>query len=51
VTIGQGAVVGAGSLVMRDLEPWTVNVGAPTREIRRRPSETMLAMARELGYE
>lgn len=31
VTIGRGAIIGAGSLVTKDIEPWTVNVGNPLR--------------------
>jgi acetyltransferase-like isoleucine patch superfamily enzyme len=48
VTIGEGAVVGAGSVVLKDIEPWTVNVGSPTRTIKKRPGETILRMEREL---
>ncbi|QHO68807.1 hypothetical protein BHD05_03290 [Marisediminicola antarctica] len=36
VTIGQGTIVGAGSLVTRDLPPNTVCVGRPARPIRNR---------------
>lgn len=36
VTIGQGAVVGACSLVTRDIPPYAVAVGCPARVIRRR---------------
>jgi acetyltransferase-like isoleucine patch superfamily enzyme len=50
VVIGEGAVVGAGGVVLHDLEPWSINVGAPTRQIRRRPREKMLEHARRLGY-
>lgn len=39
VTIGEGAIVGAGSIVSRDLEPWTVNLGSPARAISKRPAE------------
>lgn len=35
VTIGEGAVVGAASVVTRDVEPWTVVAGNPARVIRR----------------
>ena len=37
VTIGEGAVVGAMSLVRRDVEPWSINVGIPCRKIGDRP--------------
>lgn len=37
VTIGEGAIVGAGGLVTKDIEPWTINVGMPTRVIGERP--------------
>jgi len=36
VTIGDGCVVGAGSVVTRDLQPMTVCVGSPARAIRSR---------------
>lgn len=36
VTIGEGAVVGAGAVVTRDVEPWTVVCGNPAKEIKRR---------------
>lgn len=40
VTIGEGAVVGAGSLVTKDVPAWTVATGRPAkvvREIKERP--------------
>lgn len=33
VTIGEGAIVGSNSLVLKDVKPWTINVGTPTRII------------------
>ena len=36
IKIGEGAVVGAGSFVNKDLEPWGVYVGSPVRKIGER---------------
>jgi acetyltransferase-like isoleucine patch superfamily enzyme len=36
VRIGDGCIVGAGSVVAKDLDPWTVAVGNPARVIRER---------------
>jgi acetyltransferase-like isoleucine patch superfamily enzyme len=39
VTIGEGAVIGAGAIVTRAVAPYRVAVGVPAREIRDRPRE------------
>ncbi len=36
VTVGDGAVLGARAVTFTDLEPWTVFIGNPAREIRKR---------------
>ncbi|MEZ0284130.1 MAG: acyltransferase, partial [Thermoleophilia bacterium] len=36
VTIGEGCVVGAGAVVPKDLEPYSIAVGNPARAIRDR---------------
>ena len=36
VTIGEGVAVGAMSLINKDLEEWTINVGIPCRRIKER---------------
>jgi galactoside O-acetyltransferase len=48
VTIGEGATVGAGSVVTRSLEPWGVYVGAPARKIKTRPRDVVLANEQRL---
>ncbi len=37
VTIGEGAIIGSNSLVLKDIEPWTINVGSPCKVIKKRP--------------
>jgi len=37
VTIGEGAVIGSCSLVLKDCEPWTIYAGVPCKPIGRRP--------------
>lgn len=36
VTIGEGAVVGAGAVVTKDIAPWTVVAGNPARVVKKR---------------
>lgn len=37
VTVGEGAIVGAGSLVTKDIPAWTVATGRPARVVREIP--------------
>lgn len=37
VTVGEGAIVGAGSMVTRDIPAWTVAVGRPAKVVRKIP--------------
>lgn len=48
VVIGEGAVVGATSLVTKDCKPWTVYVGSPARELKCRPRERILELEFQL---
>ena len=48
VTLGEGAVAGAMTLVNRSLEPWTVNTGIPVSRSRPR-RQGLLQKARALG--
>jgi acetyltransferase-like isoleucine patch superfamily enzyme len=36
VTVGEGAIVGAGSIVSRDIPPWSVALGTPAKVIKER---------------
>jgi acetyltransferase-like isoleucine patch superfamily enzyme len=54
VTIGDGATVGALSLVNHDLEPWTVYAGSPARPIKARDKDSVLAAeaaCRRIAYD
>jgi len=37
VTIREGAIIGSNSLVLKDVDPWTINVGSPCKVISHRP--------------
>lgn len=51
VTIGEGAVVGANSLVKHSCEPWTVYVGSPARPLKTRPHQRILELEAQLRQE
>ena len=54
VTIGEGAAIGAMSLVLHDCEPWTIYAGVPARALRARPRERILeleAQLRQVAYD
>ena len=42
VTIGRGAVVGAGSLVTNDLPPGMICYGSPCKPVRARPNQSII---------
>ncbi len=48
VTVGEGAVVAAGSVVHRDLKPWGIYGGNPLTQIGVRERATMLELAAKL---
>ena len=47
VTIGEGATIGAGSLVHRDVKPWTICMGVPARAMGMRPRDQVERRARQ----
>ena len=50
VTLAEGSILGANSLLKESTEPWTVYVGSPARPVKSRPKETMYEYAEKLGY-
>jgi acetyltransferase-like isoleucine patch superfamily enzyme len=47
VSVGEGSVVGAYSLVNKDLEPWGIYVGVPVKKLKDRKKD-LLEMERQL---
>ncbi len=47
VRVGEGAVLGLGSVATRDLEPWTVYSGNPAQPIRQRQHSEAATLAAE----
>jgi acetyltransferase-like isoleucine patch superfamily enzyme len=50
VTIGNGAVVGADTVVTRDVRPYAVVVGNPGREVRRRFSDEQIEALERIAW-
>ncbi|PYM92497.1 MAG: acyltransferase [Candidatus Rokuibacteriota bacterium] len=48
VEIGEGAAIGANSLVNRDCAPWTIHGGSPARPLKERPRERILELEAQL---
>ena len=40
VTVGEGAIVGAGSLVTKDVPAWTIATGRPAKVVKEIPKRT-----------
>ena len=40
VTVGEGAIIGAGSLVAKDIPAWTVATGRPAKVVKQIPQKT-----------
>jgi acetyltransferase-like isoleucine patch superfamily enzyme len=50
ITIGDGAVIGAGAVVSRSVDPYTVAAGNPARPIRKRFTPELEARIRQLAW-
>ncbi len=43
LNIGDGAIIGAGAVVTKDVQPYSIVVGNPAREIKKRFSEQIIS--------
>lgn len=50
VEIGTGAVVGSGAIVTKNVEPYTIVVGAPAKPIKERFSETIANKLMDIAW-
>ncbi len=50
ITIGDGAIVAAGAVVTKDVEPYAIVGGSPAREIRKRFTDGQIAALREIAW-
>ncbi len=49
-SIGDGAVIAAGAVVTKDIEPYTIAAGVPARPVRKRFSEEDIAFLQEVKW-
>ena len=50
VTIGEGAIVAAGSVVSKDVPPYTIVGGNPAKEIKKQFTDTEMNMLMEMRW-
>jgi len=48
VTIGEGASIGANSLITKDCEPWTIYIGSPAKPLRERSQKRIIELEVQL---
>jgi acetyltransferase-like isoleucine patch superfamily enzyme len=51
ITIGEGVATGSATVVNKDLEPWTIYVGAPAKAIKERQRDIIPQLEKELMLE
>lgn len=50
VTIGEGAIIAAGSVVSKDVPPYTIVGGTPAKEIKKRFTDTEINLLMEMRW-
>jgi acetyltransferase-like isoleucine patch superfamily enzyme len=50
VTLAEGSILGANSLLTKNTEPWTIYVGSPAKPVKIRDKDTIIKYGKELGY-
>ena len=50
ITIGDGAVIGAGAVVTKDVSPYSIVVGVPAREIKKRFDNETIFLLQKLKW-
>jgi len=50
VTIGDGSIIGAGAVVAKDIQPYTINVGVPSKTIKKRFLNEDISYLLELNW-
>jgi galactoside O-acetyltransferase len=48
VTLSEGSILGANSLLTKDTEPWTIYVGSPAKPVKVREREIIINNAKKL---
>ena len=51
ISIEEGAVVGSMSLVTKNIEAWTINIGIPSKKVQNREKNTILEYQKQLESE
>jgi len=49
ITMGEGSVLGANSMLKQDALPWTIYVGSPAKPVRNRERANIVKFARQMG--
>lgn len=50
VTLAEGSIVSAGSIMTEDTKPWVIYGGIPALPLKKRKKENILRIAKEMGY-